>query len=127
MKDKLNQYQKPLIAAGLLGLLLVLYFYRHKIFAGLPGKTSPTPAINNGSNSTTSTSTDPILKMGSRGENVKKLQKLLNDTHKKHTPTFIPLLVEDGVFGTKTEQMLFKYTNQKSITLTQLIAKLAQS
>ena len=34
MKEKLVLYQKPLLAAGLLALLLVLYFYRHKIFKG---------------------------------------------------------------------------------------------
>jgi hypothetical protein len=128
MREKLSQYQKPLLAAGLLALLLVLYFYRHKIFKGtlLSGSTA---AVNPGYNSSnTSTSTEnTVLKKGSKGEQVRQLQLLLNEEHRKHTPTFIPLLEEDGVFGTKTEQMLVKYTSQSSISLAQLKTKLTKA
>lgn len=125
MKEKLIQYRKPLLAGGLLVLLLVLYFYRHKIFKKSFSPTTKTPAVNNNS-STSNTADKSLLQKGSKGQQVRQLQILLNDEHKKHTPTFIPLLVEDGIFGTKTEQMLVKYTTQSSITLEQLKTHLAK-
>lgn len=128
MKDKIIQYQKPLLAGGLLVLLLLLYFYRHQIFKGTLSSGSKAPAVNTGSNSSTAPSTEnTILQKGSQGEQVRQLQILLNEEHKKHTPTFIPLLETDGIFGDKTEQMLLKYTQQKSITLAQLKVKLTQA
>jgi hypothetical protein len=129
MKEKLIQYQKPLLAAGLLVLLLVLYFYRHKIFKGtlLSGSTVPVVNSTGSSSSTPAATENTILKKGSKGEQVRQLQILLNEEHKKNTPTFIPLLETDGIFGDKTEQMLLKYTNQSSISLAQLQAKLSQA
>lgn len=50
----------------------------------------------------------PPLKKGSRGENVLKVQKALNLIHKAG-------LLEDGVFGTKTEQSLEKYGYGKTV------------
>lgn len=129
MKEKLIQYQKPLLAAGLLVLLLVLYFYRHKIFKGTLLSGSSTTAVNTGSSASSSpTATEnTLLQKGNKGEQVRQLQLLLNEKHKKNTPTFIPLLETDGIFGDKTEQMLLKYTNQSSITLAQLQTKLTQA
>ncbi len=126
MKEKLIQYRKPLLAAGLLVLLLVLYFYRHKIFKKSLAPTTPTPAVNGSPNSSNS-SQETILQKGSKGEQVRQLQFLLNQEHRKHAPTFIPLLEEDGIFGEKTEQMLFRYTKQNSITLQQFKSKLNQA
>ncbi|WP_052599929.1 peptidoglycan-binding protein [Aureispira sp. CCB-QB1] len=124
MKEKLIQYQKPLLAVGLLVLLLVLYFYRHRLFKGtLLAGAKPT-VVNSTSNSFTAPQA-VILKKGSQGEQVRQLQQLLNQEHQKHAPTFIPLLEEDGIFGDRTEQMLLRYTQQKSITLAQLQTNLA--
>lgn len=125
MKDKLVLYQKPLLAAGLLALLLVLYFYRHKIFKGT--SSSGTTAVNTGSSSVVVLTQNTILKRGSKGEPVRQLQLLLNKEHRKHAPTFIPLLEEDGVFGEKTEKMLVLYTTQSSISLAQLKTKLTKA
>ena len=123
MKEKLIQYQKPLLAVGLLVLLLVLYFYRHRLFKGTL-LTGAKPTVNSNSNSSTAPQA-VILKKGSQGEQVRQLQQLLNQEHQKHAPTFIPLLEEDGIFGDRTEQMLLRYTQQKSITLAQLQTSLA--
>ncbi|WMX17139.1 hypothetical protein [Aureispira sp. CCB-E] len=121
MKEKLIQYQKPLLAVGLLVLLFVLYFYRHRLFKGTL-LTGSKPTVN----STSATAPQAaILKKGSQGEQVRQLQQLLNQEHQKHAPTFIPLLEEDGIFGDRTEQMLLRYTQQKSITLAQLQTNLA--
>ncbi|WMX16327.1 MULTISPECIES: peptidoglycan-binding protein [unclassified Aureispira] len=123
MKEKLIQYQKPLLAVGLLVLLLVLYFYRHRLFKGTLLTGSKPTAVSN--NTTTSNPESLLLKKGSQGEQVRQLQQLLNQEHQKHAPTFIPLLEEDGIFGDRTEQMLLRYTQQKSITLAQLQTSLA--
>jgi hypothetical protein len=122
MKEKLVLYQKPLLAAGLLALLLVLYFYRNKIFKGT--SSSGTTVVNTGSSSPVVLTEKTVLKRGSNGAPVQQLQLLLNKEHRKHAPTFIPLLEEDGVFGEKTEKMLLLYTSQSSISLAQLKTKL---
>lgn len=43
------------------------------------------------------------LKMGSRGDRVRRLQQILNLTNKHHK-TGVPFLVEDGIFGAKTDK-----------------------
>ena len=125
MKEKLIQYKKPLLAAGLLVLLLVLYFYRAKIFKGI-SSTGTTTVINTSASSSTASEENKVLQRGSNGEAVRQLQLLLNEEHRKHAPTFIPLLEEDGVFGAKTESMLLLYANQSSISLAQLKTKLTK-
>jgi len=68
----------------------------------------------------TSSSSSPIgsvLKRGSRGEEVRKLQELFNNY--LLTPP-LKRLEEDGKFGILTEEGLYMATGRKSITLEQM-------
>ena len=134
MKNKLIPYKKPLIVTALLGGVLVLYFYRNKIAKQF--QKSKAAIATNTTNSTTtanvstlpaidSNSASILLQKGSTGLAVKHLQKLLNRVHKKHTPTLVPLLKEDGIFGSKTEAMLERYTHKINTTIKQLILDLS--
>lgn len=129
MKKTLKKHQPALFVGVVFVLVLLAYFKQDSIkaFFSKP-KTSPSKSSSTGNKKTstqTTNSKDSILSQGSKGEQVRKLQKLLNDRHRQSAPTLKPYLVEDGVFGAKTESMLKKYTNQTSITLNQLIKKLA--
>jgi peptidoglycan hydrolase-like protein with peptidoglycan-binding domain len=70
-----------------------------------------------------------ILKYGDTGASVKELQRLLNQHHKsnRNQVELVPYesLVEDGIFGKKTEGLLEHYTQTKSISINQLASKLA--
>ena len=123
MKTALKQYKKPLLALLLLIALLGLYFTRDKWMMLFSKKE---PVKTNSSSSTTSSSNNknPILQMGSRGEKVRQLQQLLNEKHRSNAPQFRPLLVEDGIFGQKTQNMLKKWTGKTQITIPQLILEL---
>lgn len=130
MKNNLKPYNKPLITGLILVTLLLTYFYRDNLIDFFEkAKNSPSDASKGSAvvpvNNTTATSAkDSVLSKGSTGESVRMLQKLLNDKHRQNTPTFIPLLVEDGNFGTLTESMLKKYTGKTSISINQLIQAL---
>lgn len=126
MKKTLKKHQPALFVGVVFVLVLLAYFKQDSIkaFFSKP-KTSPSKSSSTGNKKTSTNSKDSILSQGSKGEQVRKLQKLLNDRHRQSAPTLKPYLVEDGVFGAKTESMLKKYTNQTSITLNQLIKKLA--
>lgn len=128
MKKTLKKHQPALLVGVVFVLVLLAYFKQDSIKAFFSkSKTSPSKSSSTGKQKTstqTTNSKDSILSQGSKGEQVRKLQKLLNDRHRQ-SASKIPPLVEDGVFGAKTESMLKKYTNQTSITLNQLIKKLA--
>lgn len=119
MKKSLKKHQQALLIGLVLILLIITYFKREDIKAFFdkspqpykPNSVEKTPTTSNNSN---------LLQRGSTGEQVRKLQVILNDHHRQHKPTFIPLLTEDGVFGSKTESMLEKYTGKTAITLSQL-------
>ena len=55
----------------------------------------------------------PTLRKGNQGYEVKVLQKNLNDAYAK--PKKTTLLVEDGVFGQKTEDMLEKWQKKNKL------------
>jgi peptidoglycan hydrolase-like protein with peptidoglycan-binding domain len=87
-------------------------------------------STNTGTNSSTTTnSRSQVLKRGDSGAAVKELQRLLNQHHKanRNHIQLIPyeLLIEDGIFGSKTEALLNHYTKMKSISVNQLASKLA--
>lgn len=127
MKKTLKKNQQALIAGLVLIALVVVYFKRDslktffsKAVKPAPNKTSPT-ANNSPSTVQNVAPNDQILSKGSTGATVEKLQQLLNDKHRQNTPTLTPYLVVDGNFGSKTEAMLKKYTNQTSISINQLL------
>ena len=70
-----------------------------------------------------------VLQYGATGASVKELQRLINEHHNanRNQVQLVPyeLLVEDGVFGEKTEALLNHYTQTKSISINQLVSKLA--
>lgn len=117
-----------MMAVALFALLLVGYFTRDQWMA-LFQKGEVVPSNTNpGANNQPTTSVDKtrILKRGDRGASVKELQRLLNEKHRNNLPQNTPLLVEDGIFGSKTEQMLFKWTGKTSISIQQLILQLTK-
>jgi len=121
--ETLQQYKMPIIVVVELALLLVVYFNRQKLMALFTPKGSTPSTKTNYMPSSSSSSA--VLQRGSRGSEVEQLQQLLNDYHRTQTPTLIPLLAVDGVFGELTEKMLVKYTGKKAISLQQLKAALA--
>lgn len=132
MKKTLKNNKQALIAGLVLIALVVAYFKREQIkdffskSSTAPSNNAPVLASYTTTPKPSSTANyDTILSKGSTGDQVRKLQQLLNDKHRQHTPTFIPLLVEDGQFGSKTETMLKKYTGKTSISINQFIKTLS--
>lgn len=123
-----------MMAVALFALLLVGYFTREKWLPFFQkDEVSPSNGVGQGGNTPPSTTANSntvdktrVLKQGDRGEAVKELQRLLNGKHKSNPPQVIPLLVEDGIFGTKTEIMLLKWTGKTAISINQLIIELAK-
>lgn len=135
-KVKRRKFTTALVIVLLLAVLI--YFFRDKLFAqkavtnnsfiktGISSNYQPSRP-----NSSSSSSENVMLKKGSKGDEVKELQRLLN--HKQKTtipkadsPLFLlhgamkgSLLVVDGKFGVKTEQALHRWTGLSSITLAQ--------
>lgn len=143
-KAKQNKTTTAVIAAVVIAA--ILYFFRDKIFAkntNDQGDYIQTGASNSYKASTSSTSStsnkgeNAMLSNGSSGEEVKELQRLLNQKQRttipdKDSPLVLlhgamqgSLLTEDGKFGSKTEQALYRWTNLTSITLAQARKALA--
>lgn len=130
MKKTLKNNKQALIAGLVLIALVIAYFKREQIkeFFSKSSSSNNSPVLANYTTTPKPSSTanyDTILSKGSTGDQVRKLQQLLNDKHRQQTPTFIPLLVEDGQFGSKTETMLKKYTGKTSISINQFIKTLS--
>jgi len=130
MTKTLKKNQQALIYGLVLVALVIAYFKRDalKDFFSKSGKSS---SSNAGSTVTSTASiisntanTETILSNGSTGEQVRRLQELLNSKNNKSQPTFLLPLEEDGKFGKKTETMLKKYTGKTSISINQLIKAL---
>lgn len=115
MKKQLKTYKKPLFVGLFLILLLSAYFYRHR-WMGWLDKRSITPGVKIGGPS----NINGVLGKGSRGEQVRQLQQLLNAHHKKNLPQYLSYLEEDGIFGDKTEFMLKKWTGKTRISIREL-------
>lgn len=127
-----------IIIIVVIALAIAVYMFRDKIFGGkkksdsdesveqkfadataandtVPAYIAPTAP------STTTTTTAPIsndssvLQKGSRGENVKKLQKALVDAGFSVGKSGV-----DGIFGNDTETALKKATGKTSVTVEQL-------
>jgi hypothetical protein len=130
MKKTLKNNKQALIAGLVLIALVIAYFKRDQIkdFFSKSDKSPSNNAATTVSNTTSEPSTlsenDIVLKKGSSGKQVRKLQQLLNDHHRQNKPTFIPTLVEDEKFGALTEAMLKKYTGKTSISINQLLKAL---
>lgn len=133
-KIKQNKTMTAIVVIAVLAGLI--YFFRDKLFGkkavandSFIQTGSPSPSTT--SNPSASSGDNTMLQRGSKGEQVKELQRLLN--HKQSTS--IPdansqlfllhgamqgsLLEVDGIFGAKTEQSLQRWTGLTSITLAQ--------
>jgi peptidoglycan hydrolase-like protein with peptidoglycan-binding domain len=127
MTETLQKNKQVLIYGLVLVALVIVYFKRNTIKDFFSKSTSspatnaanPTPSI-----SSNTANNDSILSKGSSGEQVRRLQELLNIKHGNNKPQIIPYLVEDGKFGAATETMLKKWTGKTSITINQLIKAL---
>lgn len=127
MQASFKKHKKPFFAGLLLLLLFVGYFTREKwmgwfkVDNGIKNNSKP-------SYSTTSTTINrtKVLKKGDRGVSVKELQRLLNleyEYQKKHgTVPIEPKLVEDQIFGAKTQAMLQLFTGKSSISIKELLS-----
>ena len=124
MKAPITKYKKPLLAGGGLIVLLGAYFFRDKWLHLVIKPKQKASTSNSSTASTTQSTKSTVLKRGSKGEQVKQLQVLLNDHHRNNPPQFMLYLKVDGVFGAKTEAMLKKWTGKTSITIDQLIQDL---
>lgn len=129
MTKTLKKNQQALIYGLVLVALVIAYFKRDAIkdFFNKSDKATSNKATSTASNTASiasNTNTETILKNGSTGEQVRRLQELLNEKNNKSRPTFLLPLVVDGKFGKKTEIMLKKYTGKTSISINQLIKAL---
>jgi peptidoglycan hydrolase-like protein with peptidoglycan-binding domain len=130
MTKTLKENQQALIY-GLVLIALVIAYFKRDTIKDFFSKSAPSSS-SNASSTATSTPSIPsktlndetILSKGSSGEQVLRLQQLLNIKHGNNKPQIIPYLVEDGNFGTATESMLKKWTGKTSISINQLIKAL---
>lgn len=127
MINTLKQNKQALIYGLVLVALVIVYFKRETI-KDFFSKSTSSPATNTAnltpSVAPNTANNDSLLSNGSTGEQVQRLQQLLNEKNNKSQPTFLLPLVEDGNFGKKTETMLKKYTGKTSISINQLIKAL---
>jgi len=129
MKETVKKNKETFIA-GLMLITFVLVYFKRDTIKDFFSKSSnaSTASTNTASTNTTSIvsigTADTILKKGSSGEQVVRLQELLNVKHGNNKPQIIPFLVADGKFGTATESMLKKWTGKTSISINQLIKAL---
>lgn len=132
MKARIQENKTPLIVGVLILIAILIYVYQNKLASFfLYGGASSSAAVSSGANvvsnsgnNSSNVSDDTILKKGSTGDNVKKLQQLLNIKHGNNKPQILPYLVEDGNFGNATEVMLKKWTKKTSISIAELIKAL---
>jgi hypothetical protein len=130
MTETLKKNKQVLIYGLVLIALVIVYFKRDTIknFFSKSGKSvisNPASTANHTSSVTSNTANnETALSKGSTGEQVKRLQQLLNIKHGNNKPQIIPYLVEDGKFGAATESMLKKWTGKTSISINQLIKAL---
>jgi len=81
-------------------LIFAIYKYRSVLFASSTGEVNKTPITGQQPDVTIVSAVFP-LKNGSHGNEVLNLQKAFNRTASTYGP--VALLVEDGIFGPKTE------------------------
>jgi hypothetical protein len=139
MTEKIKQ-NKMVTAVLLVTLIAVLiYFFRDKLFTekspevDVTGGNTYTSNSNSSTNSTASSSTNKeyvVLQLGSSGAAVKELQQLLNAKHRMYDRDIgggiiindvsrLGLVEENGVFDSRTKQVLQQWTPLDSITLSQ--------
>lgn len=132
-KQPLMKNKKALAALAVLALLLVGYFTKEKWLPLFKKNAATTPtngttATNNtnSTNSSSGTSSNStaidktvILKRGDNNNSVKELQRLINT---KLNPPLVKL-VEDGVFGAKTEAALLQVYGANIASINQFNAK----
>lgn len=121
MAKKTNQKQALIIGLVLI-VLVVLYVKRADIkdYFVKPSTAKSNQSATKEPITANNTTSGTLLKRGSEGKEVQKLQILLNDHHRKRKPTFIALLEEDGKFGKLTENMLKKYTGKTAMSVNEL-------
>lgn len=111
----LKKYKIPILIGVLFLVIAVAYSYRDKIPFYAKKKPQTDPILITSSNNG-----ETRLSKGSRGEEVVELQRMLNEKHRSTPPQIIPLLLEDGIFGNRTETMLKKWTGKTSVTIKEL-------
>lgn len=128
MTKTFKKHKTTLMAGLVLVLCVAVYFYRDEIksffskgsslsSAGTTVASTSTPSIMSPSTTTnTSDTNDTVLKKGSQGQKVKELQVLINKRLEAANMGF-PKLVEDGIFGAKTESRLQLLIGKKSISI----------
>ncbi|BDS10571.1 peptidoglycan-binding domain-containing protein [Aureispira anguillae] len=129
MKSSIKEYKKPLIGLGLIALVILIYATKEQwmnffLPRGL-SKDSNTPVKPSSTNTPSETiDRNQLLKKGDRGLSVQELQRLLNAEHDYQSQHgTVPIeakLVVDQIFGAKTEALLFKFTNKKTMSIHQL-------
>jgi len=129
MTETIKNNQQALMYGLVLIALVIVYFKRDTIkdFFSKSGKSTSSTATSTGNNTpsiVSNANTETVLRNGSTGKQVLRLQELLNSKNSKSQPTFLLPLAEDSNFGKKTETMLKKYTGKTSISITQLIKAL---
>lgn len=125
----MKKHKKSILAVLVLVLLGVAYLKREDLKRMVGMNSTPvadtTNKSTNPSPTTLNTTIDrtKVLKHSDTGASVQKLQQILNNHHRKSSQySFLPFLVEDGVFGKKTETLLEKYYKQKTASIDQLEA-----
>lgn len=127
--NKILKKNKSLIIAGLVLIAFILAYFKRESIKAFFSKSKPSSPATIAANPTPTISSntvnnDSLLSKGSSGQQVRRLQELLNIKHGNNKPQIIPYLVEDGKFGAATETMLKKWTGKTSITINQLIKAL---
>lgn len=120
-----------IVAVIIVAIILIWWWWKNKNTTGAKQLTASAPAPASGSSNsglgfgwddvpdtdytgnplTIQLDTDKVLRRGVEGAEVKELQKILNDSG------WQPRLVEDGVFGAKTEEAVSTFLLRNNITL----------
>lgn len=124
----MKKHKNSILAVLVLVLLGVAYLKREDLKGWLgmspasptsdTTKSTPIPA-----NLNTTVDRTKVLKYGDNGASVQKLQQVLNN-HQRQTSQYsiFPFLVEDGVFGQKTEATLLRFYKKKTASINELEA-----
>jgi hypothetical protein len=106
-----------IILALLCGLGGVVFYFWYKKHKSGDNTGSDTGSDNgSGSGGSTLNSSDFPLKKGSRGEYVKRLQRYLNTRLGNQYVLTLPPLDVDGIFGDKTETMLYCFLSVREVS-----------
>lgn len=122
-----QRYKGLLTFAVVVAVVVFAYLHRNKIAAALGMRSaSIVPTPNDGKATSVNTAApqytdNTVLKKGMRGDKVRELQVLLNMALKAQQKAGKlkghELLIEDGIFGSKTLELLLALTLKGEISL----------